>query len=299
MLKKLIRAKPVVRPDEIRAMREEAGWSPERLAEAVGVLPLEVTAWESGAVGVDLHQAARIRWSIDQAEYEARLPRSACYWTRANEARLQGMRERGFFTGGRADREVAAHARGCAECMRAEMLRIGMPPPPPEPAEPGLRGSLGALRSSIGRLPAWLRVPLQGADMAVRLAAFYLGLWLLDRIQGEDTAGPSLTGFLAIGGGILWFRALAWRLLPLSDRRPYLAGQLFAAGIALPAILLAGLLDGCDLASAGLWMFAGLVSAFVGGMIGNSVAKAGQPENETEDEERVVVVPQQAEYFQL
>ena len=175
-----------VAPDELRAMREGAGWTPERMADEMGVLPLEVTAWESGASAADLRRAALIRWHIDQAEYQARLPRSHCYWSRANEARLERMRAGGLVNAVRASDEVAAHARECAECMHVEMLRRDLPAAPEPPAEPGFRGWTGAVRNRIRQLPLWLRLPLQAADFALNLGAVYVALLLVSRIQGED-----------------------------------------------------------------------------------------------------------------
>jgi hypothetical protein len=60
-------------------------------------------------------------------------------------------------------------------------------------------------------------------------------------------------------------------MLPFAARRPYPGGQLFAAGIILPAILLAGLLGGWNLASAGPWIFAGVTSLCVGAVAGRLV----------------------------
>ncbi|HEX6373222.1 MAG TPA: hypothetical protein VF006_30135 [Longimicrobium sp.] len=271
------------------------------MADEMGVLPVEVTAWESGAIAADLRQAALIRWHIEQAEYEARLPRSHCYWSRANEARLQRMWEQGLVSAARAYDEMEAHARECGECMYVKILRRDMPPPPQPPAEPGFRGWMRSLRARIGRLPVWLRLPLQTADFALHMAAVYMALLLVSRIRG-DAPSLSPTGMVVLGAFILWIGRLGKRLLPLAARRPYLAGQLFAAGIALPAILLAGLLGEWNLGSAEGWVGVGVMSLFAGGVAGHWVAKE-EPEHETnadpswDEEERVVEIPQQAHWF--
>jgi transcriptional regulator with XRE-family HTH domain len=263
--------RPAVAPDEVRAIRQEAGWTQAQVAEELGVLPLEVSAWEAGAVPVDPYQAALIRWQIEQAQYAARLARSDCDWTQANQARLERMREQGLFAGQRAKREVAEHARECAECMRAEMLLKEMPAAPEPPVRPGPRGWVDSVRRRIDRLPAWLRLPLVTAEVLLGLVPAYL-FYRLVRWMGGDDPGLTLPGVLAIGAGIIWLLVLGGRMLPLAMRRPYLAGQLFAAGIILPALLLAGMVGSWDLTTAGPWLFAGVVSLLIGVAIGASAA---------------------------
>jgi DNA-binding transcriptional regulator YdaS (Cro superfamily) len=265
--------RPAVAPDEVRAIRQEAGWTQAQVAEELGVLPLEVSAWEAGAVPVDPYQAALIRWQIEQAQYAARLPRPDCDWTRANQARLERMDEQGLFAGQRAKREVAEHTRKCAECMRVEMLLKEMPAAPEPPVKPGPRGWMDSVRRRIDRLPAWLRLPLVTAELLLGLVPAYLFYRLVRWGKGGE-ASVSPLGMLAIGAGLLWILVLGWRLLPLATRRPHLAGQLFAAGIVLPALLLVGTVGSWDLTTVGPWIFAGVVSVLIGVAIGASAADA-------------------------
>lgn len=291
-----------VAPDEIRSVREAAGWSQEQVAAELGVLPVEVSAWESGAIRIDRYQAEQMRWRMAHAEYEAALPRSQCYWMRASEARLERMREQGPFSSMRAEHEAAAHTLECAECMRVQALLLHAPPPPEPPAEPGFRGWLRAARSRITRLPGWLRIPLQALDSGVAIGKVYL---LVELLRWADSPSKgfhlSLGRFALLFAGVTWLAFLFKRLLPMADRRPYLAGQLLAGGMALPATLLFGLLGDADLSAPGPWIFAGLVSVFVGGVLGKWVEEEREKEVEADDppqaapaaEERVVVIEQQ------
>lgn len=265
--------RPAVAPDEVRAIRQKAGWTQAQVAEEMGVLPLEVSAWEAGAVPVGPYQAALIRWQIEQAQYAARLPRPDCDWTRANQARLERMGEQGLFATQRAKREVAEHTRGCAECMRVEMLLKEMPAAPEPPVRPGPRGWMDSLRRRIDRLPAWLRVPLVTAELLLVLVPAYL-FYRLVRWGKEGEASVSPLGMLGIGAAYMWILVLGRLLLPLATRRPHLAGQLFAAGIILPGLLLAGSAGRWQLTTVGPWIFAGVVSLLIGFAVGESAADA-------------------------
>lgn len=311
-----------VSPDEIRAAREAAGWTQEQAADAVGVLPVEVAAWESGAIALDRHGADRVLWQMERARYEAALPRSACEWTRANVARLERLSAAGPACTLHAIREEAAHTRECAECLRVQMLLRELPPPPEPPPGPGFRGWMIATRRRIDGLPAWLRLPLKLGEGALWTGAAYLGLVLLNWIEGDEP--PSLALTAAIITGIMWFAWLRRLLVPLAERRPYLAGQVLGASLVLPATVVGGAMGAWDLSGAGPWIFAGLLSVFGGGayshwtegtfdleaelndlpsaerraLLNLPPAAAGADVTApSDDEERVVVIPQQAHWF--
>jgi transcriptional regulator with XRE-family HTH domain len=285
------REQPVA-PDELRAMREEAGLTPEKLVELVGVLPLEVTAWESGAISVERYQGEVMRWRVRTAQYEAGLPRSDCYWTRANEARLERMRQVGPYGIRQAERERVEHEGECTECMRVQLALRDVPPPPDQPRKAGF----------LGRRPGKL-------DLGVLCGVVYLAYKGL-RWVGGSRFDPSLMEFASLIAAGAWFFFLSKLLQPLEDRHPYLAGHLVAAGITLPATIAFGVLGHADLSGAGGWVTAGLFSAFVGSVLGYSseqerdeLLRLDDPLSADEehplpaDEERVVVIPQQGSYW--
>lgn len=239
-----------VAPDELRAIREDAALTPEALAEVMGVMPLEVAAWESGAVSVERYPAEVMRWRVRTAAYEAALPRSGCEWVRTHAGRLEQMREVGPYGTRQAERELAEHERACAECTRVQLVLRDVPPPPERPVEPGF----------WGRLP-WQLV------LASVLGFLYLAYKTL-RWLGGAAFDPSLAevAFLLAGGA--WAIYLPQRLAPLEERHPRLYGQIAAAGIILPLYVVYGLLGHADLSGPGDWITAALCSALLGAMIG-------------------------------
>lgn len=64
------RDEPVMQPEEVRALRDELGWTQEQLADAVGVGPLEVSAWETGAVPVRLDDAVQLQAAASRERCE-------------------------------------------------------------------------------------------------------------------------------------------------------------------------------------------------------------------------------------
>ncbi|HEU0302707.1 MAG TPA: helix-turn-helix transcriptional regulator [Longimicrobium sp.] len=296
---------PAAAPEALRAMREAAGWTQEQAAEAMGVLPAEVAAWEAGAV-TDRHQAALMRWRMEQALYEARLPRSNCYWTRANAARLEQMRQAEPSSAARAERLMKAHTRECAACTRVELLRRDLPAPPQPPVQPGPRGWPAAVRRSIDGLPVWLREPVRAVEVGLWVGGGYLFLEVRNRLERDENP-MSPMGFALVWASLAWLVFLFRRVAPLFERRPHLAGQVLAAGVALPATLLLGLLGSADPSTASTWGLAVLASVCTGGLLG-ALADAAQavddwdprdPElsDPSRDEEREVVIPQQARYW--
>ncbi|HEU0012914.1 MAG TPA: hypothetical protein VFQ45_04485 [Longimicrobium sp.] len=273
------REEPIA-PDELRAIREEAGLTPEQFAGVVRVLPLEVTAWESGAVSVPQYEGEVMRWRVRMAAYEAALPRSGCDWTRTHAARLERLWQHGPYGARQAQRERAEHERACAECMRVQETLRSMPPPA-RPVEPGF----------WGRRPGW--PALVGGCGIVYLG--YKGLrWLVG--AGFDA---SLAEFASLFGIGAWVYYLFGRLQPLEDRRPYLYGHVVAAAAALPATVAYGLLGHADLSSPRTWIVAGLISVSFGYLSGSS---SMDERNELlrlndavpGDVERAVAAPQQA-----
>jgi hypothetical protein len=212
---------------------------------------------------------------------------------------------------GRAERLVKAHARECPECTRVELLLRDLPPPPQPPVAPGPRGWTTAVSRWIDRLPGWLREPIRAAEVGLWVGAGYLFLEVQNRLEHDENP-MSPRGFVVMWAGIAWLRFLVHQVGPLFERRPHLAGQLLAAGVALPATHLLWLQGEADPSSAATWVLMGLTSVCVGWLIG-ALADATQAvddwdprdpglndpprDDPPQDEERVVVIPQQARYW--
>lgn len=202
--------------DAVRGAREACGWTREQAAEALGVLPVEVAAWESGAIVPSQDQVERVRWCVDVARYDAAVAASPpCGWMTRRAARFEELRRMESRQRKWVARVIEIHRASCPVCG-------ALPAPPPEPAGPGFRGW-------VARLPEWPRVLVKaglagaGAGAAVGLT-YTLPAWL-DASEPYDV----LQGPLGAAGAVAWL-VLAFRLLrPLGDRRPYLAGQLQSA----------------------------------------------------------------------
>lgn len=229
-------ARPAAGPDVVRSAREAAGWTQEALADLLGVLPVEIAAWESGSIALSPYEAELIRWRIQDAEYEKRLPKlegAPCEWLARHRERFDQFRERGPQRAGWVERTIAAHQRDCPVCGRAQALLRELPPRPEPPVPPGLDHRLA---HTVRQLPAWLRVPV----VAV-LAGSFVGLSTIaiSAVTSVSTGSPfNPQRALWWGAGIAWL-LFTYRLLrPLADRRPFLAGQIHAATLLVPAGLI-------------------------------------------------------------
>jgi transcriptional regulator with XRE-family HTH domain len=290
-------------PGAIRATREAFGWSQERLAEEMGVMPLEVAAWESGAIAVDAYQAEMMRWRMEHAEYLARLPRSECYWTRANADRLERMKETPWrSTQLRATREIDAHTRECTECMRVQAMLQEVPPPPAKPVPPGFNGWL----EGVSRGTPWLRPPLKLASylLATAVGAIALTLFFY-AVDVADWLDLSVETFALIYAGVHWFVFLMRRLERLTLDHPYAAGMATALGVAIPANVVLGMLGHTELSSVAAWAQVLLMVLVIGWLLG---AIGSKDEEESDEppataelppEERVVHIRQQDTSWRL
>lgn len=291
-------------PEAIRAAREAFGWTQEQVADEMGVLPVEVAAWESGAITVAPYDAAMMRWRMELAVYEAALPRSECYWMRANGERLARMQGVGAHSARRAERERAAHVRECTECLRVQAALRDAAPPPERPLQPGLRGWLDACIRRVERLPAWLRFSLGAAAALLLGGVMYLFVKVLLLLNDpSDGFDGSLLGFMLVSAGFAWFVYLSDRLAPLSDRRPYLAWQLIAAGVVLPGNVVLGLLGHTNPGHAESWALPLIIGVAAGWVCGLGAVDAREKEAvmldparvaaaEEAETEREVYVPQ-------
>lgn len=283
-------------PEAIRAAREAFGWTQEQVADEMGVLPAEVAAWESGAIAVAPFDAAMMRWRMELAVYEAALPRSECYWMRANEERLARMEEVGLHSARRAARERAAHVRECTECMRVQAALRDAAPRPERPLQPGLDRWLDAYIRRVERLPAWLRLFLRAAAVLLLGGVMYLGVKLLLLLDDpSDGLDASLQEFMLVSAGFAWFVYLSDRLASLSDRRPYLAWQLIAAGVVIPGNVVLGLLGHTNPGDAGSWVLPLIISVAAGWVCGLGTVDAREKEAEMLDPVRAAAAEAEAE----
>jgi transcriptional regulator with XRE-family HTH domain len=122
---------PGIRPasmsaDEVRAVREARGWTVEQLADAVHASPLEVSAWEAGAVRVPPEQTERIRWFLDMDEWNAAVARARreCAWVGEHAPFVyEKMCDDVSGTWFAENVKVREHVMGCATCRAAVDLR--------------------------------------------------------------------------------------------------------------------------------------------------------------------------------
>lgn len=281
-------------PQAVRAAREALGWTQERLADEMGVLPVEAAAWESGAVAIPRREADVLQWRIELAAYESRMPRRDCGWMHANADRLWRMDALGPHHAALAEGELGAHQRGCAECARVLRARQADPPPDP-PAPPGVLGGLSGLRRRIARMPAWLRLPLQAVDMALALTPGYLLVNLVLLVQGSEGVPVSPGWFVLLAAGMTWLAYLCNATLASRARRPFRAGMAIAAGVAVPGAAVLALLGRASLSGLGTWAVVGLVTVFGGMLLGSGDDEARYREEDLlEAEERVTGTDGQA-----
>lgn len=238
-------------PHGIARAREAAGWSREELADVLGVLPVEVAVWETDALALPPYEREHFRWRIQDAHYERQLAeRSGCDWLRQHRLRLDEFTRRDERTAGWAARRIATHRAECEPC-RAAIRELG--PAPVEPVPPGRVGWMA-------RLPPRLQLP---ANAVVSGLAAVVGCGLFDVLSPEAIwpwpfpQGPLWAGLLTA-----WLVVSHRLLRPLGDRDPYMAGQLQAALVIVPAILM---LDGTEPL---LWALGAVFGVLIGALMG-------------------------------
>lgn len=158
----------VASAEQVRALREQRGWTVEQLADEVRASSLEVSAWEAGTVRVPADQALNIRWHTEQIAWDEALDAARgelCDWAREN---APDEYERILRNPGRLrDDENAparAHLTECGACQTAlaRARQIGGYPSKP------LEGDTFRARywRWVGRLPDWVATPFIWAGLA-------------------------------------------------------------------------------------------------------------------------------------
>jgi transcriptional regulator with XRE-family HTH domain len=220
--------KDVASAEQVRALRERRCWTEEQLADEVHASPLEVSAWEAGAVRVPSKQALLIRWHTERAAWgealHAALDRT-CPWVRENAPDLYEQMFRKPAGSWYARNEpVRAHLAGCARCMEIwkEAQHIGG-----FFAKPDTSGSLSArYRHRVDRLPRWAAAPIVRARLFAPMAVAGLVMLTTDHSAAFGVHGGGV--FLGVAF------ALSFQLLVTSTlvrRRTTALLEGFALGV--------------------------------------------------------------------
>lgn len=204
------------------------------MADAVWASPMEVAAWEAGALHMPPEQARRVR-ALAEEDRRREAVRGAhlqpCAWAEAN---APGLHE--LLTTASLDRvspQARFHLDDCPLCTRAVHFGRTLRLPPLDPAlgfdPPDLLGS------KVRERPDRVLVPLV---IVGGLALAFVGLKALDR----DPRSQRELWWFNVGPAVLLgavvFHGLGNVLRPLSLRRPYLAGTIRgAAGVLTAAII--------------------------------------------------------------
>lgn len=254
-------------PPALRARREAVGMTRDELADAMGVLPVEIDAWESGAIAATARETALLRWHVDVAEYERGLP-PRCAWWNDQQERVARSVEVGPYIARRVAREMRAHEGECPECARAEALTRELGPAPREPGtEPAVWRT--ALRRHVARLPAWLGWIPQAVDAALVLAGVYGMVQLIELVNGDARYVPDR--FVLLGtSALMLFATLGSRLGEMKDERPWRAATLQILGTIVPVFLALGLLGDVRLSEPEPWIAGALAAAVLTALLGNA-----------------------------
>lgn len=230
-------------PAAIRELREACGWTPEQMAQALGVMPVEVAAWEAGTVEPPGGTLRWMRWHARNAELDRSLRDAGaapCAWIVENRERLALKAGSSSYDAWFVRRELRAHRTGCAECRQVQAL-TGHPPVVPDlPSPPGLGALRARMDFAIEPPPWWQRLLFRGVRMSVVL----LGILVLSGIW-EFAEKPSAGFEVPLGLFLPLFVIFAvlglvndW-VIEWDDEFPVLAAHTRVAAAATPVVLLA------------------------------------------------------------
>ena len=202
-----------VSPEQVRSVLQARGWTVEQFADAVHASPLEVSAWEAGAVRVPPEQAERIRWFVEMDEWNAKVARvwgERCDWVREHVPHLYEIMfidVKGITWYSRSE-EIREHVAVCATCqsMWEQARRTGGRPPEPADAPDTWRTRY---RRWTKRFPRWLRAPLNVLGELPELAIIALFVatvpdahsGLPARVHGLVMGGDGRLDYAAAGRG--------------------------------------------------------------------------------------------------
>lgn len=246
---------PIARA-EVRSVRDAAGLSREQMADALGVMPLEVEAWESGAVAIPAKRAHALGLEANRLERDRRLAEAGaprCEWMEANRSRLIGVRLAGGVEKAGAEREERIHRRDCPACLRADaMLREDLALEPPR--LPGFKGWYDAWQRWLRRRPWAVRLPLKFAERALSLAGLLTGIGLALVFMGveKDVFAP-MGWFLPLLAGAAGLTLVEPALERMWDDHPVPTWVAMCTAFGLPVALVAALMNGVNLENSLLW----------------------------------------------
>lgn len=214
-------------PGQVRAVREERGWTLDEMADAVHASPLEVAAWEAGTLRPPEKQEAWVRWLIAHDAWHARvidagLPQ--CRWVQAHAPDLHAQDlEQRFLDWHINNASLAHHVESCDACMAVRDFARRTPPNPAPPGDDFDRLSARYERW-VSRRPGWMRAPLRLISAIPVLACVAL-------IPDEGAGWPATVAGLAFGGMFagLVHRVARAKMAGLSAKYPYTAGVLASA----------------------------------------------------------------------
>jgi DNA-binding XRE family transcriptional regulator len=197
------RRAPAMGAEEVRALRDELGWTQEQLADAAEVSPLEVSAWEAGVVPVlttETAVLARVAWRERRERAWGGADARPCSWGADAYARVAYVQTPNLDDLVRTKRVLRVHRKRCAQCRRAAEVDRALPPIPLDPLPLSPAGFLArAFRSFTAgeRLPALprflLRLSVMGAWLALAMMAAALATWIEEPSRGFQ---PSLEPML-------------------------------------------------------------------------------------------------------
>lgn len=260
------RRKDPENPDTARSLREAAGLSRDELADRWGVGPVEVSAWESGAIAIPPMLTDGLRYAI-AVDAHARSAEKAgvapCSWREENEDRLATAE--GFVRRRVGRAELLRHQAGCPECRALRAFERDEPPP--ELANPGW-GSVGLwLHAVRDRFPRWMPPALNLVGSGMGILAVILVLSAFKWLVGDPADPEGLAVFLAVLAVLRIIFAVGDRAVRgMWDRAPSLAGAILVVITILPfGTLITIATDAFDAAALAMWM---LVAAIVGAFMG-------------------------------
>lgn len=217
----------VATAEQVRAAREARGWTVVQMADAVGASPLEVSAWEAGAVAAPPLQAARVQWMLATDHWRAvtGAPGAPCGWMRSDAPHL--LRAMPADLSGVTwywnSPDVQTHFAGCASCQGRWRALERLGPLPLEPDASKFYTLRARFRRWGRRLPRWAQGPLDLLDEFGALTAFIVVCALLRPPPGI----PSLV--VGMGAGVaFWILGLRAIRVMGDDRHPLFR---FGAGL--------------------------------------------------------------------
>jgi len=261
-----------MKPSEVRAGRQELGYTQEQLADKFGVTSEDIQRWEAGATPVPRQIGERLNFHAELKRYNEVLDASGlpqCEWVKVWETAPEPSGSDKEFV--RHLEALETHAEACATCQARDAYAAAHLPPLPElPMGLSMRVFVW-LGEQMERFPPWLRPAVFGAVMLVGIvtirALFALPFLLRRPSQLLDVFGAvtAAGGAGAVGG--LVYSATRPALRRLGRPGDYLTGIVAVLGYMGALVLAAPYTFGENIVEAVVFL---IVSVFFGLVIGHS-----------------------------